>query len=89
MAGSIVISLQTRIARAAAQEAERAWEHHRRQCWACDIAAARRRYADLCPEGAKARELAADLRAEAWREAELDKAQNPDQGTLFDLGGQP
>jgi hypothetical protein len=82
-------SLQTRLAQAAARAAERAWEQHRRHCWACAIAVTRKRSADLCPEGAKARELAADLRAEARREARLDRLPDPNQGALFGLDDLP
>jgi hypothetical protein len=84
-----MISLQTRIARAEAQQAEVAWGQHRQHCAACDIAAGKRRYAGLCPEGARARQLSADLHAEARHQARLDRLPDPNQGALFDLGDLP
>jgi hypothetical protein len=73
------------MARAAAADAGRAWQRHRKSCPTCEWAADRHRWVMLCPAGAEAREERDRLRAKAAEEAELDKRPAPGQGTLFDL----
>ena len=83
------MSFQTTLARAAARDADDAWRAHRFFCPACAAAARRRRSGELCAEGAEARQLRDDLRADARREAWLDAQPPPGQGALFDLSDLP
>ena len=80
------MSYQATMARAAAADADRAWRQHRTYCLRCGTAARRRRYADLCRAGAGIRAERSRLRADAEREAELDKLPPPGQGALFEIG---
>jgi hypothetical protein len=75
------MSLQTTMALAYARGAEDAWRRHRRYCpLGCG-------YRKPCEEGAALRDTARERRAEARRQAELDKLPVPGQGTLFELAG--
>jgi len=71
-------SAQTRIARAAARDAEAEWKQHAAQCLSCS-----RKGAEPCADGAALRNNVARLRNIARKEAELDKAPAPGQEPLF------
>lgn len=77
------MSLQTTLAKAAAENAQQLWRRHRHDCSQCDLAMYRRRYGELCPTGTVALHIKWDLAAQAKREAEADKAPNPNQASLF------
>jgi len=79
------MSYETTMARAIARDANEAWQRHRKWCRTCQPAARRRRYAELCPEGAGMRDIRDDLRKKAESEAALDKLPPPDQEALFSL----
>jgi hypothetical protein len=75
-------SMQTRLAQGAARDADRKWKQHAAGCARCSRLS-RNRSAEPCGPGAELRSEAQLLRAEARRQAALDKAPNPDQGTLI------
>ena len=72
------MSLQTTMARASARIAEQRWQEHRKTCSRC-------RPRQPCADGREALQQRDESRAEAKRQAELDAAPDPNQGTLFDL----
>lgn len=77
------MSRETAEARSIAHYANAGWREHIRACPACAIAARRRRWAELCPDG---RQLRADSVAADRSLAEnraLDKLPSPDQEALF------
>jgi hypothetical protein len=73
-------SMQTRLAQGAARDAEGAWKQHRANCPACSRSFP---HTGSCAAGCALRDEAQRLRSEARREADLDKAPNQDQETLF------
>lgn len=75
-------SMQTRLARGAARDAESEWKRHAALCPRCSRLK-RDWNSRPCGTGAELKEEAARLRKDARREAELDKAPNPDQEALF------
>jgi hypothetical protein len=81
------MSLDTTLARAAARAAADRWQWHYKGCHRCHAAAGRVTVQRglLCPEGLQLHDDRRTTAAEAKRQAELDKAPSPDQGTLFEL----
>jgi hypothetical protein len=79
------MSLETTMARAAERGADEDWQRHRKMCAHCEPAARKRQWKLLCAAGAELKSGRDELRAEALRQAELDKAPNPDQAPLFDV----
>jgi len=77
------MSLQTTLANAAADDAAGIWRRHRRNCAQCNMAVYRRKPGEMCGQGAAARGIATELAGQAKREAEADKAPNPNQASLF------
>lgn len=77
------MSYETTMARAEARNADEVWQRHRKGCSRCEPAARKRRYGELCAEGGGMLALRNELRDKAAREAELNKAPIPGQGTLL------
>jgi hypothetical protein len=79
------MSFQTTMARAAARDADEVYQRHRKFCVLCQPAARRRRWDQLCAEGAGMRQLKLDLQKAAEHGAWLDKQPSPDQAALFSI----
>jgi hypothetical protein len=76
------VSLATTEARSAARAAERAWRTHLADCARCSRAS-RRRYSDLCPDGAQARTERLSTAADLAEQVRLDQLPTAGQGALF------
>ena len=77
-----LVSMQTRLARAAARDASAAWNRHAGTCAACSRVG-KDRGAAPCSSGAELRNEASRLGADARREADLDKQPIPGSETLW------
>lgn len=73
-------SLQTRIARAAADDAKAAWDRHKGACFQCGR---KGRNVLPCPAGVHLQADARDLRRAAQEEAQADKVPADGQEALF------
>jgi hypothetical protein len=77
------VSMETTLARAEAQAAERDWRNHRLWCSRCSAEARSRHWDQLCNAGAfKFADHQAAQRALA-KNRRLDKLPSPDQAPLF------
>jgi len=83
------VSLETTLAKASARAAQEKWNDHRKHCALCGNAGRNPKPGQVCPAGDR---LLQDVRvtaAEVRWQMELDKFPDPNQGSLFDLPGQP
>lgn len=80
------MSMETRLARSAAVEAEETDRQHVGVCRDCTAATKANKPARRCEQGQQLATDAYELRREARRQAKLDEAPNPWQATLFGQG---
>lgn len=76
------MSLATKLAQAAAADAEQDWKRHQGGCQSCHPRGGRPAVL-LCSAGAELRSAATAARTAARAEAEADRTPNPDQEALF------
>jgi hypothetical protein len=80
------MSLETTMARAEANTLEQAWKGHKRHCPQCSVAAGRRDWDALCPDGAHLRAGHLEARRNLAENRRLDRQPAPEvpgQETLF------
>lgn len=77
------MSRETALARHDAEQAAHNWLGHRKHCPACDAAAARRRWDQLCRQGTGLHVAKRNADAELKRNRELDRQPGPDQEAMF------